>query len=240
MKELDLDNIDLSKVQKNAKARYWNFVLYPESMIENWQDKIEDILEYPFAYAIHDKDVDSEDEIRKTHVHILVAFPNTTTYKHVLEMAQRLGVCHYVEKTGNIRRMFDYLIHATDKAKKDGKYQYDPSARVLGNGFDIGAYEQIGVAEKERILFEIKAIIRAGVVQDFYELDEYIDTVIQDTNYAEVFRVHQSFLYNLMRSKYVHDNRVKEEKRNAAKAKMKKETAEIDLDEPAATDAEEK
>lgn len=239
MKELDLENIDLSKVKKNVKARYWNFVMYPESMIDDWEDEIEDLLEYPFAYVIHDKDTDSEGAIRKTHVHILMAFPNTTTYKHALEMAQRLGVCNYVEKTGNIRRMFDYLIHATDKAKKDGKYQYDPSARVLGNDFDIGAFEQIGVAEKERILFEIKSIIRAGVVKDFYELDEYIDTVIQDTNYAEVFRVHQAFLYNLMRSKYVHDNRVKEEKRNAAKAKMKKETAKIDLDEPALTDSEE-
>lgn len=34
-------------------------------------------------------------------------------------------------------RYYDYLIHDTDKCRKLGKHQYDPSERITGNGFDI-------------------------------------------------------------------------------------------------------
>ena len=63
----------------SEKAKYWTCILYPESMVDDWQDKICDILQVPFAYCIHDKDKDGHDGDRKIHVHVEIAFPNTTT-----------------------------------------------------------------------------------------------------------------------------------------------------------------
>lgn len=106
--------------QKVQKSKYWTAVLYPESMINNWQDKIYDILQVPFCYCIHDKDTlnDSEEE-RKVHVHVVIAFNNTTTYKHALSVFQRLQEsCSYCEQVLNIRYMYDYLIHNTDSCRK--------------------------------------------------------------------------------------------------------------------------
>ena len=38
------------------KARNWWAVLYPENMIDGWEDKIYRLLQVPFEYIIHDKD----------------------------------------------------------------------------------------------------------------------------------------------------------------------------------------
>ena len=40
-----------------VKVRYWWGILYPENMIENWKDQIEDVLQLPFCYCVHDKDL---------------------------------------------------------------------------------------------------------------------------------------------------------------------------------------
>ena len=40
-----------------VKVRYWWGILYPENMIENWKDEIEDVLQLPFCYCVHDKDI---------------------------------------------------------------------------------------------------------------------------------------------------------------------------------------
>ena len=45
-----------SKWGKEDKYRDWIFILYHESMVDNWQDLIGSILQVPCAYIIHDKD----------------------------------------------------------------------------------------------------------------------------------------------------------------------------------------
>ena len=138
-------------MSKNVvKARYWTFVLYPESMIDNWEDQVSYLLQYPFAYCIHDKDIDSASEQRKIHVHFLIAFTNTTTYSNCLKIAQKLQPsCSYVETVLNVRYMYNYLIHDTDDCRKKNKFVYDPSDRILCNDFDIGNFEQLSKTEKK-------------------------------------------------------------------------------------------
>ena len=65
------------------KARNWWAVLYPENMIEGWEDKIYRLLQVPFEYIIHDKDeVEIEEDVkqpRKVHVHLIIHYQNPTT-----------------------------------------------------------------------------------------------------------------------------------------------------------------
>lgn len=71
---------------KITKARFWTGVLYPENMREDWEITIGDVVQYPYAYCKHTRDKDSKSEHRKDHVHLLLAFPNTTTYQHALSV----------------------------------------------------------------------------------------------------------------------------------------------------------
>lgn len=143
-----------------TKARYWVGVLYPENMIPEWQSEIGDMLQLPYAYAVHDACVDREGNPRKEHIHLMIAFTNTTTYKHALEIFNLLSApgkkaINKCEAVLNVRHCYDYLIHDTEDCKKKKKHLYPETARVTGNGFDIGSYEQIGQVEKQRMCFEM-------------------------------------------------------------------------------------
>ena len=47
------------------KSKYWVGVLYPENMIEDWEDVIAEKVQLPFDDGVHNRDVDSEKEKRK-------------------------------------------------------------------------------------------------------------------------------------------------------------------------------
>lgn len=50
-----------------TKVKLWEGICYPENMLDDWQEEIDDILQVPFAYAIHDIDHDQKSKQRKTH-----------------------------------------------------------------------------------------------------------------------------------------------------------------------------
>ena len=43
-----------------TKVKLWEGICYPENMRDDWQDEIDDILQVPFAYAVHDIDHDQK------------------------------------------------------------------------------------------------------------------------------------------------------------------------------------
>lgn len=184
-----------------GKARYWQAVMYPESMIEDWQLLISDKLQYAGAYCIHDKDVDENGDARKSHVHIILAFNNTTTYKHALSVFKELGSCNTCERVLNIRRAYDYLIHNTESSKKLGKYQYANNERVTFNNFDIGAFEQLSLNDKLSIKKELSSLIRT---QHFFNFDDFDAYVIENLSleHYQVMCENQGYFNNLVRGHY--------------------------------------
>lgn len=194
-----------------GKARYWWAVLYPENMIEDWENLIAEKLQLPFAYCIHDDDLEKEfgdqtQQKRKTHVHIIIAFANTTTYKHVTSIFSLLNApdkraFNKVEAVRGIRHCYEYLIHNTETAKKDNKKQYSPNDRVIGNNFDIGAYEQISTSDKLRMSKEICNYI---VEHDIYNFADLYMAVISnfDDAYFEILQTHSGFYERLIKGNY--------------------------------------
>lgn len=176
--------------QSITKARYWVGVLYPENMKDGWQETICEDLQIPFAYCVHDKDVDSASNERKTHVHLILVFPNTTTYQHALSVFNLLSsdgctAINTCKAIINIRWMYDYLIHNTEDCRKKKKVLYDPSERILGNLFDIGAYEQVSLAEKNNVAKEMCQLIVDNGITNFADffliIAEYEDTIYFET-----------------------------------------------------------
>lgn len=187
----------------NTKAKYWVAVLYPESMVENWQDKIYDLLQVPFSYCIHNKDTNSDDESRKIHVHLIIAFNNTTTYNHALSLFKKLQPsCSICKQIINIRYMYDYLIHNTESCKKSNKHIYDISERVNGNNFDIGSYEQISLEQKRAMVIELADFIVNNNIMNFS--DFYIFAIQKfDISYQEVIISYSGFLERLTKGNFL-------------------------------------
>lgn len=195
------------KSRRIQKARYWWGVLYPENMVDQWQDRIGDILQVPYCYCLHDHDSDHKSEHRKDHIHLILAFPNTTTYKHAYSIFSLLSAdgrsaINTCEAVIGIRRCYDYLIHDTDECRKKDKTLYPAAARVSGNNFDIGAYEQLGVAEKDEICRQIAQDIRTYCISNFLDLYEFVVDTYDDTNYFELLRTYSSFFERLTRGNF--------------------------------------
>lgn len=190
-----------------SKARFWASVLYPENMIDDWEIKIGDILQIPYCYIIHDIDKDSKSEHRKDHVHLLLVFPNTTTKKHALSVANLLSIenktaSSTIQAVVGIRNMYDYFIHDTTSSRKAGKELYDPSLRISGNGFDIGSYEQLGIAEKNDICKELCNLIRENRYTNFADFFEFVMDNYEDTNYFEIVKTYSGLFERYTKANY--------------------------------------
>lgn len=162
-----------------GKNRQWTGVLYNENMRENWREEIENLVQLPFAYCVHDKGLQLEDgEHRKVHTHLILVWPAPTTYKHATEVFDRLSAPNKrcfaaIEPVYNARRMYDYLIHDTEDCRKKGKYAFSPSDRVTGNLYDIGAYSQVSVTEKNEAFDKLTDMVFA------YEVQNYADFILR-------------------------------------------------------------
>lgn len=198
-----------------ANAKYWNAVLYPENMIEDWRDKIGDIVGVSYAYCIHDKDMlanykpkkdNSEDYQRKTHIHLILAFNNTTTYNNALTIVNKLSkegckCCNKIEACSSIKNSYEYLIHNTEASKKQGKYQYDVSERICGNNFDIGSFEQISKADKIEMVKELANLIYANNYTNFADFTMYVMTNY-DNVYVELLVTYSGFLERIIKGQF--------------------------------------
>lgn len=178
-------------------ARYWWCKAYPENMVDDWEDQIGMILQLPYAYCIHDEDKLTTGEERKRHVHIIIAYGNTAKGSSALKVFQRLSKpgrsClqkgHEIEPCNNIKFAYDYLIHDTEDARKHGKKVYDPSARVTGNNFDIGAYVTISSKEKNDMALELCMYIIDNKIMNFADfLTMSLEEKGGDVNYFEVIK----------------------------------------------------
>lgn len=156
-----------------GKNRQWVGVLFNENMREGWQDDIENLVQLPFAYCVHDKGLQLEDgDHRKVHTHLILVWPAPTTYKHATEVFDRLSApgkrCFAaLEPVYNARRMYDYLIHDTDDCRKKSKYQFQPEERITGNLYDIGVYAQVSQTEKNEMFDKLTDLILANEIQNY-------------------------------------------------------------------------
>lgn len=106
------------------------------------------------------------------------------------------------EAVVGIRNVYDYLIHDTEDCRKKGKEQYDPSERITGNNFDIGAYEQLGTAEKNEMFLEMGQAIREHGFTNYMDFYEFVVDTYEDMNYIEVMRCYSGHFERMTRGNY--------------------------------------
>ena len=84
-----------------------------------------------YAMILHNQETDKEGNPRPPDVHVMMTFDNA---RHLDAVAKILGdKPQYLEVwDGNHENGYAYLVHATRKAREEGKHQYDPS-EVIAN-----------------------------------------------------------------------------------------------------------
>lgn len=151
---------------KNIKGRYWAFVIYPESLPKNWEEKIIEI-GVPMAISpLHDKDIDPTGEEKKAHYHCIISYEGPTTYNAVKE-----NVCDKLNATipiklESVRGMYRYHLHLDNPEK----YQYNDKDRKFFNGFDVNAVNELTKTEVLKIKKELQIFIKDNNIVEYSDL----------------------------------------------------------------------
>lgn len=209
------------------KYRYAEVIFYPNNMVDNWKSIIDDVLQVPFIYAIHDRDQESDGSPVDEHGHCIMVWNNTVSLDHFVKWFNQLSdpnktfvnkvtgevlpvkACSTAQPVVNWDRAYEYLIHNTEKAKEEGKFQYPESARISGNNFDIHHYRQIDEALKLDILIEISNYIDDHNIMDFITLKrQFLDP--QGREYIRVAVSRSGYLDRLMAGNWKKWEREKE------------------------------
>lgn len=220
-----------------GKNRQWTAVLYNENMREGWKEEIENLVQLPYAYCVHDRGLDIEkDERRKVHTHLVLVWPSPTTYKHAMEVFSRLNApgrkaLNTCEPVYNARRIYDYLIHDTDDCRKKGKFLFPASERITGNNYDIGSYEQISQTEKNEIFDGLTELVFTESVSNFADFVLCARVQYQERMEVarDVLRAYSGYFDRLIKGNYHRMNVVKvKTDREEDLARLDKGMSEID------------
>lgn len=174
-------------MSEKAKSRYFTFLLYPESVPEDWELKLES-LGMPIAISpLHDKDrkEGNEQGLKKAHYHVIYVTPNPVTAHSVRMRIKRLlgdqSIAMVQIVATSMENMYLYLTHESKDAIAKNKYVYDKADIKHLNNFDIDRYIVLDEAEKKEIERVILNIIYDNRLEnvfdfmDFYHVhkDEY-------------------------------------------------------------------
>ncbi|HDF1697942.1 TPA: replication protein [Staphylococcus aureus] len=162
------------------KARYFTFLLYPESIPENWEMELE-LMGIPMAISpLHDKDKSNVEgqEYKKAHYHVIYVAANPVTTHSVRKRIQRALGNKSIAKVQVIKQsmenMYLYLTHESKDAIAKNKYKYDKKDIQLLNNFDIDRYVVLDVEDKDEMLNDVCDMIDDHGLANIRELRRFV------------------------------------------------------------------
>lgn len=175
------------------KSRYWSFIVYPESVIDDWQDELSKMGCVFAVSPLHDKDINANGEKKKPHYHVLIQFDGPTTYKNVKD-----NICDVVggtipQKVISLRGYYRYFAHLDNPEK--AQYNIDEVKCYGGFKLDLTTSE-INII-KSNILDDI-------VKHKFFDYSDLCDYYkdIGDFDYFEIVCNNTFFFIHYLKSKF--------------------------------------
>lgn len=162
------------------KARYFTFLLYPESIPTDWKRQLE-LIGVPIAISpLHNKDKsDIEGQIyKKAHYHVVYVAKNPVTSDSVRKKIQRVLGDKSVAKVQivvqSMENIYLYLTHESKDAIEKHKHKYPKSDIILLNNFDIDRYVTLDVEDKDDMLNVVCDLIDDHDIANMRELRRFV------------------------------------------------------------------
>ncbi|WP_415338301.1 Rep family protein, partial [Clostridium perfringens] len=171
------------------------FIIYPESIPENWVECLSK-LGIPMAVSpLHDLDeserkfsemseaekaiINSGNKVyKKAHYHVLYIARNPVTVESVRKKIKRVlgdNSISHIEIVDSVEYYFQYLTHESSGAVKKNKHRYDKKDIVYINDFDIDRYVTLDESEKRELANLIFALIRKYQLENIIDLYEFVE-----------------------------------------------------------------
>lgn len=159
---------DTEKTQ--VKTRNWNFIVYPESAPEAWEQLITD-LQIPWCHSpLHDKDTLPTGELKKPHYHCILLFDGPTTQRNVQSILKEVLCAGAVLPIPcrSIRGSVRYFAHLDNPDKAP----YNPNESFF-YGCDVGDLVKPTTSEKDKYIREMCEFCDDHGIYEFCDLTDY-------------------------------------------------------------------
>ena len=215
-----------------VKARYFAFILYPESLPVDWEERLIRLGISMAISPLHDKDKSNvEGQLyKKPHYHVLYIAKNPVTAESVrLKVKRVLGnqsIAH-IEIIDSVEYYFQYLTHESADAVKKNKYKYDKKNITYINDFDIDRYITLDENQKRELKNLLLNIIRKEHLVNVIHLLDFIEVHGLENGIQSMRDVNDVITANAGGFRLYFDANYQMGYRYNRKPKVNKETGEI-------------
>jgi phenylpropionate dioxygenase-like ring-hydroxylating dioxygenase large terminal subunit len=153
---------------RDERTRNWNFIVYPESAPENWREIINETRIEWVEGPLHDRDINPDGEIKKSHYHVTLLFPSNKSYEQVKALTDSVKAPIPI-KCQSVKGSIRYMVHKDNPEK----YQYDWNDITCHGGADLSAICAPTATERMQIQIEIMDYIRTADITEFEDIAYY-------------------------------------------------------------------
>ena len=98
---------------KVVKKRNWAFIVYPESVVPDWIERLKQTGLPAAISPLHDKDVHEDGSPKKPHYHVLVCYNGPTSFEVVNRVTESLKALRPVA-VESMSGSYPYLWHENE------------------------------------------------------------------------------------------------------------------------------
>lgn len=182
----------MPQIDTKTKKRNWAFVVYPESLPQDWLEILQST-GAPIAISpLHDADLNADESEKKPHYHIIICYGGPTSFNVVRKITERVNGTIPIALE-QVRGYYRYLTHEDNPEKA----QYDKSDIKLLNGFNIADFTELTKSEVMKLRNEIFQIISDNDLTEYCHLIDLLrlDDTIGRPELLEVATNH-TILFN--------------------------------------------
>lgn len=183
------------------KSRGWLTILYPESMEQDWEEKLNQIGQQFILSPLHDGDINADGSKKKNHYHLLLLWDGPTTFNTAMKIVT------YIKGVGclpcaTIRGSVRYFCHLDNPEKK----RYSVKDMKQSGGLDIDKF-MLSETEENEILKDIFCFIRVNHVESYADFVDYC-RIYQDEWFKLIMHKHRENVFRYIRSIEYDNNKV--------------------------------
>lgn len=118
-----------SNTMTTTKYRNYAFIVYPESMVDDFFERLEALKLPAFVSPLHDLDVKDDGSLKKPHYHVVLRYASQVAISHATKDLLSLGVSQPPEIVKSLRAYSRYLCHLDQPHK--AQYRIDDVRQIM-------------------------------------------------------------------------------------------------------------
>jgi len=153
---------------KDGRTRSWNFIVYPDSAPNNWEDILNELCVPWVKSPLHDKDINADGTPKKPHWHCTMIFEGVKSFTQICSILEPLN-CPIPQVCHSARASVRYMAHLDNPEKA----QYNVSDIRGFGGVDVTELLKYNTSERYYYIDQMIDYIKENTVTEFMDLMDY-------------------------------------------------------------------